>query len=173
MQLIEIVVAADFRKVGHVTLARVSRAHAFARRDFGIEYPFAHDELKLETLGGHIIRWLQSDTADDPVMSVAQSVNRPEQFSLPGLVADRVRQIEYLTDHLAARWFPTGADLPIVVDPELASGLPTIRGRGITVAAIERRWLSGQQTIEFIAEDLELEPRVVERVLQYAYKMVA
>src|SRR4030042_3108448 len=56
LQLVEIVVASDFRKAGHVKLEVVRRAHLNATRESGIEYPFAH--LQLESLGGHIIRWI-------------------------------------------------------------------------------------------------------------------
>lgn len=166
LQLIEIVVAADFRKVSHVALDVVTRAHANARRQFGIEYPFAHDDLDLESLGGHIVQWINEATPR------ARSIDTPEQFSLPGLVAERVQQFDY-EDALAARWYPAGHTVPIVVDPMFAAGLPTIKDRGVTVEAIEQRWLTDEQSIDFIADDFGLEPALVERVLKYAKKLAA
>lgn len=165
LQLIEIVVAADFRKVSRVKLGVVTKAHENARREFGIEYPFARHDLELETLGGHIIRWLYDGAPQ------AQAVDSPEQFSLPGLVKTRLMQLDY-EQKLAVRWYPAGKDVPIVLDPLFSAGLPTIIGRGVTVQTIHRRWLADQE-ISFIASDLGLEPHVVERALQYAEKIAA
>jgi len=164
LQLVEIVVASDFRKVGHVKLEVVRLAHLNAKREFGIEYPFAH--LELESLGGHIIRWMRRRDG-----ARARSVDSPDQWVLPGLVAQRMRDIDY-ERQLAARWFPVGKSVPVVIDPLYSAGLPTILGRGVTVGAIFRRWRAGQ-LIEFIADDLQVESTVVERTLQYAEKIAA
>jgi uncharacterized protein (DUF433 family) len=170
LQLVEIVVAADFRKVSRVTLERVRQVHGNARDEFAIEYPFAHDDLGLETLGGHVVRWLHGNGSDNPR---AQAVDSLSQFSLPGLVAARLEQFDY-EQRLAARWYPAGKGIPIVVDPLFSAGLPTIAGRGVTVGAIYRRWkASPDENIDFIADDLQLDAQLVERVLKYADKIAA
>jgi len=166
LQLVEIVIASDFRKVSHVKLDTVRVAYGQAKANWGIEYPFAH--LNLESLGGHIIRWIKGD---DRTVSGAQAVDAPEQWSLPGLVTEEIHKLDY-EQQLAARWYPVGKDMPIVVDPLLSSGLPTIVGRGVTVGAIYRRWKAGH-LIEFIAADLRLEATLVQRALQYADKVAA
>ena len=53
IQLVEIVVASNFRKEGRVSLDVVRRAYVNAKAHFDIEYPFA--SLKLEPLAAHII----------------------------------------------------------------------------------------------------------------------
>lgn len=166
LQLVEIVVASDFRKVGRVKLDVVRRAYDNARREWGIEYPFAH--LKLEPLGGHIVRWLRRD---GEAVSEAQAVDLPEQWALPALLTERIREFDY-EDRLAARWYPIGKSVPVVIDPLFSSGLPTVAGRGVTVTTIRKRWKAGQ-LIEFIADDLQIETAVVQRVLQYADKLAA
>ena len=165
LQLVEIVIAADFRKVSHVKLDVVRQAHANARGEWGLEFPFAH--LRLESLGGHIVHWLQRDATAPR----AQAIDRPEQFGLPGLVQERIRELDYVRD-LAARWYPVGKAIPIVVDPLFSSGLPTIVGRGVTVNTIYKRW-KADQSINFIAGDLQLDTDLVERALQYADKIAA
>ena len=52
LQLIEIVVAARFRRVGRGVSFRTVRG-AYENARWGVEYPFAH--LKLEAMGGHIV----------------------------------------------------------------------------------------------------------------------
>ena len=167
LQLVEIVVAAEFRKVSRVKLDVVREAHRNARLEFGMEYPFAHRELELETLGGHIVRWLYAESPR------AQAIDSLHQFSLPGLVAGRVEQLDY--EHmLAARWYPAGKEVPIVIDPSFSAGLPTVTGRGVTVGTIYRRWKStDDDNIELIANDLDLDAGLVERVLKYADKIAA
>jgi len=164
LQLVEIVIASDFRKVGHVKLEIVRLAHENAKKETGIEYPFAH--LKLESLGGHIIRWIRGRNGVR-----ARAVDSPDQWGLPGLVAERMSHLEY-ERQLAARWYPVGKDVPVVIDPLYSAGLPTIAGRGVTIGTIYRRWKAGQ-LIEFIADDLRIESTSVQRVLQYAEKIAA
>ena len=166
LQLVEIVIAADFRKVGHVKLDVVARAHANARREWRLEYPFAH--LQLESLGGHIVQWMRSD-GEPP--AVPESIDAPGQLALPGLVTQRIQALDYERD-LAARWYPVGKDIPIVVDPRFSTGRPTLRDRGVTIGAIYRRWKT-DQPISFIADDLKIETGLVEQALRYADKVAA
>ena len=171
LQLIELVDASDFRKVSHLKLDVIRDAHTNLRTERGIEYPFAHEEL--ESLGDHVVRLLSEGRA--------QAVDRPAQYSLSGWVIERTHQVleERLSEldferHLAARWYPAGKEVPIVVDPRYSAGLPTILGRGVTVAAIYRRWRADpKDNIDFIADDLQLDAELVERVLKYADKIAA
>ena len=93
------------------------------------------------------------------------------QLTLPGIVLETIHQVDF-EEELASRWFPVGRHVPIVIDPRFSGGLPTIPERRVTVATIRRRWLAGQ-AIDFIADDLVLEPPLVENVLRYAEKVAA
>ena len=165
LQLIETVVAAQFRKLDNVRYRNVHSAYRYARENFEVEYPFAH--LNLEALGGHIIARLESEQIGDSL----QALDSPAQWSLPGLVLEVIRKIDY-EDDLAARWFPEGREYPIVVDPRVSSGVPTVEGRGVTVSTIFNRWRAGLK-MDFIARDLALEVADVETVLQYGDRIAA
>ena len=165
LQLIETVVAAGFRKADNVRYRDVYAAYRNARAIFGVEYPFAH--LNLEALGGHIIARMEGEEIGDSL----RAIDSPAQWSLPGLVLETIRQIEYEGD-LAAKWFPVGKKHPIVIDPRVSSGIPTIKSRSVTVQTIRRRWKAGHK-ISFIAKDLALEADVVETVLQYGDRIAA
>lgn len=165
LQLIEIIVAANFRKTEHVTYDRVRRAHENARQMFGLEYPFAQETL--EAIGGHIVRRIHEDDSDKSL----QSLDEPALWTMPGLIVGLVEQIEY-EHELAAQWYPAGKSLPIVVDPRISSGVPTIVGRGVTIHVIHKRFVSGQR-MDFIAKDFELEPNVVEEAVRYAERIAA
>lgn len=160
LQMIEIVVAAKFRKAEKISFQTVRRAYDNTKKESGLDYPFAHSEL--EALGGHIIRHLRLDRPDDSI----QAIDTPEQWTLPNLVLDTLHQFDYIPD-LVARWYPIGRSVPIVVDPQLSTGLPTILGRGVTINVIHKRFLAGQK-IDFIARDFALESNVVEEAVRYA-----
>ncbi|MDA1127108.1 MAG: DUF433 domain-containing protein [Chloroflexi bacterium] len=165
LQLIEIIVAANFRKAERISYERVQRAHSNARAMFGLEYPFAQQNL--EAIGGHIVRRMHEDAPDQSF----QSMDEPTQWTMPGLIAGVMNQIQYELG-LAAQWYPAGKSLPIVVDPRISSGVPTIVGRGVTIQVIHKRFKSGQR-MEFIANDFELEPAVIEEAVRYAERIAA
>lgn len=162
LQLIEIVVAARFRKAEHASFKTVRHAYDNARTLFKLDYPFAHMELK--AIGGHIVHIMRV-----PGVSL-QAIDQPEQYTLPDLVQETVGQIEYEYD-LAARWWPLGKKIPIIVDPQISAGLPIIKGRGITVETIVNRFKKADQKLDFIAKDFELDFGVVEEVIRYAEKV--
>ena len=188
LQLMEIMVAGRFRKnvLGKpVPFNKVREAYVNARESWGLEYPFAH--LKLEALGGHIVHFLregevvesdQALVATEPLLKEGgavesyQALDASEQWTLPGLLkSETTDQIEY-QDELAARWFPIGKTVPIVVDPRVSTGLPIVEGRGVTVRAIHKRFKSGLR-IDFIAKDFDLNPDLVETALQYWERVAA
>ena len=166
LQLVEIVVAARFRVAERKSFRVVKSAYENAQEEFKLSFPFAHLELK--AMGGHIVRQMREGNR-----ASYEAVDVLGQWSLPGIVHEVVsEQIRY-EDDLAARWYPKGYGVPIVVDPCVTSGVPTIEGRSVTILTIYRRWKDQQQPIEFIASDFELEPATVERALQYWEKAAA
>lgn len=165
LQMVEIVVAGRFRKALRIPFGKIRGAYVFSQNEFKLEYPFAH--LRLEALGGHVVHRMNEER---PGTSL-QALDEPGQWSLPGLVLEVVNQLDYERD-LAARWYPAGKEIPIVVDPRISVGLPTVSTRGITVQAVRKRFKAGQLT-SFIAQDLALDDVVVQRVLQYADQVAA
>ena len=164
LQLAEIVVVGRFRR-RQVTLERLRRAHQFARKQFALEYPFA--SLRLKTDGVHV---LQEFEDAEPGASLL-ALDRSGQLTLPGDVVQVIETFEFEND-LAARWFPMGRDVPIVIDPRYGAGRPTIPNRRLTIETIHKRWLAGQ-SFHFIAEDFDLEPARVEEALRFAEKYAA
>jgi len=158
LQLIEIVVAARFRKAERRSFKTVRQAYDNAQKIWGLNYPFA--SLELKAIGGHIVHIMRVPGA------ALQAVDQPEQFTIPDLVQETLAQIEYEYE-LASKWHPVGMGVPIVVDPQISGGLPIVKGRGITVEAIHRRFKANQK-IDFIARDFELDRGTVEEVIRYA-----
>jgi len=162
LELIEIVVAATFRKAEHKSFKTVRLAYDNARKMYNLNYPFASIELK--GIGGHIVHIMR-----DPEASL-RAIDQPEQYTIPGLVQQILtEQIEYEYD-LASKWYPVGKNVPIVVDPRISAGLPVVMGRGITVEAIYKRFRADQD-IAFIERDFALQRGIVEKVIRFREKM--
>ena len=164
LQLIEIIVAGRLRKAEHASFQTVFRAHQNARREYDYEYPFAHFELK--AIGRHIVHFIHGDRPKGSL----QALDQLEQWTLPGIVEEVVEQLDY--DHdLASRWWPVGKHVPIVVDPQFGAGVPTIVGRGVTIHTIHQRFTEGHLSIDFIADDFQLQREEVEHALRLGKKL--
>jgi uncharacterized protein (DUF433 family) len=160
LELIEIVIAATFRKSERISFRTVRRAYDNAKHEWGLNYPFAH--LRLEAMGGHIVHSLH----EEKINISRQTLDTPEQWTLPLLVVEVIRKFDYLTD-LVNRWYPIGKDVPIVIDPRISTGLPTVIERGVTVGAIHRRFKSGQH-IDYISQDFAIDRNIIEEAIRYA-----
>ncbi|MHB1160909.1 MAG: DUF433 domain-containing protein [Chloroflexota bacterium] len=166
LDLVEIAVVARFRATdsqgGRVSLERLRRAHRFAREQLGVPYPFA--TLNLYEFGGHVLH--EFDTMDPGPGILALDLEG--QWALTGLVQEEMAHLDFgASDPFAVRWFPKGRGVPIVVDPHIAAGRPTIFQSGVTLETLSRRWRGGE-SIEDLALDYDLVPRVVEEALKYA-----
>jgi uncharacterized protein (DUF433 family) len=162
LQLIEIVVAAKFRKAEHAPFKTVRHAYDNARKLYKPDYPFA--SLELKAIGGHIVYIMRVPGAS------LQALDRPEQFTIPDLVQETIGQLEYEYE-LASRWYPAGKDIPIVVDPRISAGVPVVKDRGVTVEAIHRRF-KAKQKMEFIAKDFALKVGVVEEIIRFNFREI-
>jgi uncharacterized protein (DUF433 family) len=164
LELIELVVVARFRAPPKpVKLERIAQAHAFARQEFDLPYPFA--SLKLLKLGGHVLH--KFDEATGARQSEWMALDMGGHYTLPGLVQTELEQNVEYPDRFAGVWYPHGRDVPVIVDPHIAAGRPTIKGRGITVETLRRRWFAGE-TFKALARDYGLPPEMVEKAVQAA-----
>jgi uncharacterized protein (DUF433 family) len=148
LQLAEILIVKGFR-LNKVPLERIRDAHDFAEAEWGIKYPFS--SLKLEPLGGHILH--RFDT-EQPGISLTTLDTKLQQWTLPGFVLNTLHTFDYELD-FTARWYPKGKEVPIVVDPQISAGLPTITNRRVTIETIRKRFKANYSP-SFIASDLKL-----------------
>jgi uncharacterized protein (DUF433 family) len=165
LELMEFIVVVRFRRGMHgappVPLERIRRAHQYAREHFGIPYPFA--SLKLWQQGPDIFHTYEEERADPGVLVLS----RNGQLVLPDLVQREERHIVFGDDSFALRWYPLGEDEPIVIDPRIAAGRPTIAGTGVTLDTIRAR-ISAGDPIDFIAEDYEIAQSSIEVAVGFA-----
>lgn len=126
LELAEIIVVAKFRQRDprgkrRISLDRLRKAHGFARREFGLEYPFASRNLKLE--GGHVLHDFDLHHPDKELIALDMN----GQWVLPFPVQRELESFDFdPDDHLARRWYPQGRDGRIIVDPHIAAGRPPL-----------------------------------------------
>jgi uncharacterized protein (DUF433 family) len=167
LELSEVLVVARFRRREgkRIPLDRLRRAHAFARERLGIAHPFASGRFQLE--GGHIMH--DFDMANPGKGKIA--IDLEGQYVLPVGFQDALSLFDFdPSDSMALRWYPHGKDSPIVMDPEVSGGWPTIKGFNIRLETISQRFRDGWE-VEEIAEDFDIEPKLVQRLLRLLLEM--
>ena len=161
LELIEFVVAMRFRKDENVSLERVRRAHAYARRVWLVPFPFA--TMRFKVFGGHLMH--EFEEAEPGPGHLAFDMEG--QWALPGFVQEVLVSVDFDSAEYAERWYPYGKDRGVVIDPHFAAGRPVIEGTRTTVRAIRERWQAGE-TIRTLARDYGLTTSTVEDALRLA-----
>jgi uncharacterized protein (DUF433 family) len=157
MQLIEVAVVAAFRKAG-VSLKRIRAAREYAARNLKSEYPFVQYSFKEE--GKHL--WLDSGQIDVKPGTVL-SADQGGQLAWESVIG-RLREFEYEKDGIVLRWHVAGPSSPIIIDPRVAFGAPTVRGTPTWV--IKGRWNAGESDSD-IAADFGITKEEVREALKF------
>jgi uncharacterized protein (DUF433 family) len=148
MQLIEIAVVAAFRKAG-VKLKDIKAARAYVQKQIEEEYPFA--VYKFKTDGKYLL--MDYAQIDKKGKDSLLEVNKHGQLAWAE-VLNRLKEFEYdPKKKFVSQWHVAGTGSPIIIDPRLSFGAPTVNGT--PTWAIRDRWIAGE-AVEEIAEDFEL-----------------
>lgn len=156
-ELLEIAVVAAARR-GNVPMKSIRRAIGFAREVYGVDRPlvtmrFMHDGKDLFT------RELEQAGESRYV-----NLSRHGQIAWRH-IRDVLRDIDFEGD-VAVRWWPSGRDTPIVIDPQVSFGRPYVKGKGISTDAIRGRFLA-RESIDDIVDDFDLTEQEVEAALRF------
>lgn len=161
MQLIELAVVAAFRESG-VTLQRIYEAREHIRNQFQSEYPFADYRFKTD---GKVLLLDYSQIDKKTGKGKLLEANRNGQLAWEDILEARLREFDYdKKEKLVLRWHVAGPKSPIIIDPRLCFGSPTVRGT--PTWAIKGRWAAGEQISE-IADDFGLKEEIVFQALQF------
>jgi uncharacterized protein (DUF433 family) len=158
MQLIEVAVVAAFRKA-QVPLKRIRAARDYAKRVLRSEYPFVEFRFKEEAR--HL--WLDSEQISDLQEGSVIQADQGGQLAWE-LVIGRLQEFEYEQEGIVLRWHVAGLSSPIIIDPRLSFGAPTVKGTPTWV--IKGRWDAGESDTD-IAEDFRIEKQEVREALRF------
>jgi uncharacterized protein (DUF433 family) len=159
LQLIEVAFVATCRRAG-VSLQTVRKAREYAQQHLNEEYPFAAYRWKTE--GTNLLLELREveKNADINKMIVG---NKWGQTTWKPMIGQRFKQFEYEND-LVMTWYVWGKTAPIVIDPRIAFGAPTVNG--LPTWVIKGRWVAGENKDE-IKADFNIEGKYIEYALKF------
>lgn len=158
LQLIEVAFVATMRK--HLSLQKIRKAREYAQKVFSVEYPFA--QLQWKTEGSHLLLNLHDFEGDADVNSLI-TADRHGQEAWGTVMSERFDQF-YYEDDVAMQWYVRGKSSPVIIDPRVSFGAPTIHG--LPTWVLKGRSLAGE-TIAEIQSDFSLEPDDIRQALNF------
>ena len=145
--LVEAHVLSAVRRQHRVKFPHVRRAVEFLRRHYRSEHPLA--DYQFETDG--------VDLFIDRLGGELLNASRGGQIAVRDLIKMHLRRIERNPQGVPIRLFPFTHSQPtrepkgpIVIDPELAFGRPSIRRIGVPTAIIAERYKAGEAVDELV-----------------------
>jgi uncharacterized protein (DUF433 family) len=159
MQLIEVAVAAAFRRAG-IPLREIRAAREYVQRQLTSEFPFAEYRFKSE--GRNL--WMDYVQIEgEKARGTLLKANQAGQLAWADILG-RLKEFEYEHQGIVVRWWVAGTSSPIVIDPRISFGSPAIKGTPTWI--IKGRWNAGETDTE-IAEDFGLQKDEVRKALEF------
>ncbi len=153
-EFVEVRLISEYRRQG-VSVFRMRPAIMALRDEFSTDYPLAAAQPFLSAEGRELVLRVQQETNLRPSL---RFVVRSGQTVLPSLEVYRFQQAADYDDDMVRRF--RIAD-NVVIDPEYASGEPTITGRRLRVATVAESIAAGEQR-EAVAEMWDITPQAVD-----------
>ncbi|WP_086466723.1 DUF433 domain-containing protein [Oceanibaculum nanhaiense] len=159
MQLIEVAVVAAFRRAG-IRLNSIRNARDYISKELKSEFPFAEHRFKAD---GHRLvmdyQQIIGERGNGKVLRPDQSGQLAWEHIL-----GRLEEFEYERRGIVVKWHIDGPSSPIVIDPRVAFGAPSVGGTPTWV--IKGRWSAGE-TVEEIADDFGIDNSQVAYALKF------
>lgn len=157
-EFVEARLISEYRRQG-VSVFWMRPAIMALREEFGTDYPLAAAQPFLSAEGRELVLRVQEETNLRPSLRL---VVRSGQIVLPSLEVRRFQQAaDY--EHAIVRRFRLADN--VAIDPEYASGEPTIVGRRLRVATIAESIAAGEPR-DAVAEMWDITPRAVDDALR-------
>jgi len=153
-EFVEARLISEYRRHG-VSVFRMRPAIMALREEFGTDYPLAAAQPFLNAAGRELVLRVQRETNLQPSL---RFVVRSGQTVLPSLEVQRFQQAAHY-DHAMVRRFRIADN--VVIDPEYASGEPTITGRRLRVATVAESIAAGELR-DAVAAMWDITPQAVD-----------
>lgn len=124
LQLVEVAVVAVFRQFA-VPLQSIRRAREYMAQNFNAEHPFA--EYKFKTDGYHLLMNVREFEPEIQIPETLIVLDQGGQLGWERMMVDRLFEFDYEFD-LALKWHVAGRQSPVLIDPRIAFGAPTVKG---------------------------------------------
>ncbi|MBC8067593.1 MAG: DUF433 domain-containing protein [Deltaproteobacteria bacterium] len=162
INLVELFVLADLRRVHGLSLQRVRTGLRYVERELGIERPLVH--AKFRTNG---VDLFVDHLVDDAGTAKLIEASGSGQVAIREALQARLARVDWDRHKIAARLFPfvRGELVPqprtIVIDPRTGFGRPVIATTGIRTSVVAGRFRAGESAPD-LARDYNLEVGQIE-----------
>jgi uncharacterized protein (DUF433 family) len=147
-----------------VRTKNVTLAHRELSEMFDTKYPFAQRHVLngIKTDGSYVYH-----VTGDKILSLDG-----DKHYILGFIAEFFHNIDFGSDHIASRFWPSGRDKCIIVDPQRQFGHPVLGQTNVYPETIYSLYKSGD-SIEFIAFTYEMDSQCVLDAINFCQKKVA
>jgi uncharacterized protein (DUF433 family) len=159
LQLIEVAVVAAFRKAG-ISLREIRETREYFRKSLSAEFPFS--QYRFKTDGKSLLIEYEQLVGKKKGKGKLLAPTKHGQLGWAEIIKT-LDGFEYEKD-LAIRWHVAGTGSPIVIDPRISFGAPTVSGTP-TWVIVGRR--NAGESIEDIAEDFGIKKTEVKKALEF------
>ncbi len=158
--LIEAHVLRALRTKDGVRMAAVRKAIDYAEKELGIERLLLSNELRTSGQDLFLDR-----------LSELITLSRSGQLAMRQLLGVYLRRVDRDDDQLPSRLYPlrpawSEDTKPIVIDPRISFGRPTVAGSGISTAALVDRYDAGE-SFQALADDYRLKVSQIKDAVFY------
>jgi len=159
LQLIEVAVVAAFRR-GGISLKTIRLAREYVSKVLQKEFPFS--EYHFKTDGKDLLIGYDQVDGKKKGRGKLLVANKHGQLAWKEIIGT-LNDFEY-GDGVAVRWHVAGKSSPVIIDPRIAFGAPTVSGTPTWV--IKGRRDAGE-SIEDISEDFGIKKSEVKRAIEF------
>jgi len=156
LQLIELAVVAAFRNA-KIPLPGIRAARDYMMHELKSKHPFA--EFSFKRHGKSLFTEFE-DAGGKKLLKVTQA----GQLTWQEIVGPVLQEFEYEREGVAIRWHVAGPSSPIIIDPRLSFGAPTVNG--VPTWILKGRFDAGEND-SAIAEDFGIDVPSVREALRF------
>lgn len=169
LELMELRVVVNLLEFPDISLQKIRRAADQAGELLGTRHPFA--SRRIFTDGREILASLEAgSTAESDLVELTHS--RKNQIVSADLMRPILNEIDYSEQTaLAEMWWPMTKSTPIVLNPRIMFGAPTISETRITTSVLAR--LAKFDSDSTIAAAYDLPPGVVRKAVEFEGALLA
>ncbi len=140
--LIDVLIAGQFRDRYSVSMKVVRRAHQLLQKELNTKHPFCHSDLYTD--GKRIFVDVASEINEERLRDAVSQ----QQFFLH--IKEKLEHLDYSEiSKLACRWRIFEG---VVVDPSISMGKPTIEDTGVTTYVISNQYYANNKNSALVAD---------------------
>ncbi len=153
-----------------VSLQKVRRALDEARRLLGTDH-FARQTFFTD--GGSIFLELQEGARRGRGEAILELMSGGQWVIAP-VIRELARQIEFESpEGLASRWYPLGQNRPVVLDPTVSFGAPSIAGRGVKTINIHDLFVAENENLASVRAWWDLTDDEIQAAVDFERQLAA